>query len=108
MPSMAYIISHRVPTLVALVLVTLVSACAVGPPVQEMSNARQAIRAARDAGAAQTSSEAFKEAERLLGQAESQLQEGDYKSARRDAVAARSKAAEALRHARSQRPGSSG
>ena len=106
---MAYLTSHPLLNLLALVLFALSAAsCVGGPPVQEMSNARQAIRAARDAGAAQTSSEAFREAERLMSRAEVQLQRGDYKSARRDAVAARSKAGEALRYAQSQTPGSSG
>jgi hypothetical protein len=73
------------------------SACA-GAPVQEMSNARQAIKAARDAtGAAATSTPAsLIEAETLLNRAEDNLQKRAYKQARRDAIAARGKAAEAL------------
>jgi Domain of unknown function (DUF4398) len=71
-------------------------ACASGPPVQEMSNARQAIKAARDAGAEQAAPQQLTEAEALLERAESSLQKRDYRDARRDAIAARGKAAEAL------------
>ena len=76
-------------------------ACA-GAPVQEMSNARQVIRAAYDAGVRADSNTSLSEAERLLGQAEIQLQRGEYRGARRDALAAREKAAEALRVVQAQ------
>ena len=71
------------------------AACA-GAPVQEMSNARQAIKAARDASAATTRPASLIEAETLLNRAEDNLQKRAYKQARRDAIAARGKAAEAL------------
>ena len=72
------------------------AACA-GAPVQEMSNARQAIKAAREAAGPATSAPAsLIEAETLLNRAESNLQKRAYKQARRDAIAARGKAAEAL------------
>jgi hypothetical protein len=71
-------------------------ACA-GAPVQEMSNARQAIKAARDATGHSTAAPAsLTEAEALLIRAEGNLQRRAYKAARRDAIAARGKAAEAL------------
>jgi hypothetical protein len=60
------------------VLAAFTLAACVGAPVQEMSNARQAIRAARDAGA------------------EDSLERRAYREARRSAIAARDKAAEAL------------
>ena len=74
-----------------------VVACA-GAPVQEMSNARQAIKAARDAaaGGELTMPPSLIEAEALLNRAEDSLQKRAYKAARRDAIAARGKAAEAL------------
>lgn len=74
-----------------------IAACA-GAPVQEMSNARQAIKAARDAtGQTRTTAPAsLIEAETLLNRAEDNLQKRAYKQARRDAIAARGKAAEAL------------
>lgn len=65
-------------------------------PVQEMSNARQAIRAARDAGAERAAPKTLTEAQALLEQAEASLQKRAYREARRNAVSARSKAAEAL------------
>jgi hypothetical protein len=77
-------------------LVTLGLAACASAPVQEMSNARQAIRAARDAGAAKAAPQTLNEAQALLDRAEGNLQRRDYREARRDAVAARDKASEAL------------
>jgi hypothetical protein len=74
-------------------------ACA-GAPVQEMSNARQAIKAARDANGPLSAPPSLVEAEKLLNRAENNLQKRAYKDARRDAIAARGKAAEALSSAR--------
>jgi hypothetical protein len=93
---MAHVVSRSL--LVALMLLSGMglAACASGPPVQEMSNARQAIKAARDAGAEQTAPQQLTEAEALLERAEYSLQKRDYRDARRDAIAARGKAAEAL------------
>ena len=65
-------------------------------PVQEMSNARQAIRAARDAGAEKAAPQTLTAAQALLEQAEASLQRRSYREARRNAVSARSKATEAL------------
>ena len=75
------------------------AACA-GAPVQEMSNARQAIKAARDAAGELSAPPSLIEAEALLNRAEDSLQKRAYKAARRDAIAARGKAAEALSTAR--------
>jgi hypothetical protein len=61
-----------------------------------MSNARQAINAARAAGAARVAPQKLTEAQLLLEVAETKLHEGSYREARRNAVSARSKAAEAL------------
>lgn len=58
-------------------------------PVQEMSDARQAIQAARDAGAERYVPETFSGAERLLNQAEKELGLGMYSAAQRTAVAAK-------------------
>lgn len=72
-----------------------------GAPVQEMSNARQAIKAARDAtGSAVATPPSLVEAEALLNRAEVSLQKRAYKQARREAIAARGKAAEALSSSR--------
>jgi replication-associated recombination protein RarA len=86
--------------IVSAVLVALCVAACAGAPVQEMSNARQAIRAARDAGAAKTAPQTLNEAQTLLDRAEGNLQRREYRDARRDAVAARDKASEALSSSR--------
>ncbi len=79
-----------------LTLLCVAAAGCAGAPAQEMSNARQAIKAARDAGAEQAAPQTLNEAQSLLEQAEASLQKGDYKSARRSAVAAKGRAAEAM------------
>jgi hypothetical protein len=84
----------RMPGILAVAALAL-AACA-GAPVQEMSNARQAIRAARDAGAERTAPQKLSEAEALLNRAEDSLERRAYREARRNAIAARDKAAEAL------------
>lgn len=71
------------------------AACA-GAPVQEMSDARQAINAARAAGGTRIAPESLTQAQSLLEAAEVSLHKGFYREARRNAVSARSKAAEAL------------
>jgi hypothetical protein len=83
----------RIPAVMVTVLV--LAGCA-GAPVQEMSNARQAIRAARDAGAEKMAPQKLSEAEVLLNRAEASLERRAYREARRNAIAARDKAAEAL------------
>jgi hypothetical protein len=83
-----------------LVAAVLALAACAGAPVQEMSNARQAIRAARDAGAEKTAPQKLSEAEALLIRAEDSLERRAYGEARRNAKAARDKAAEALGAAR--------
>jgi hypothetical protein len=86
--------------LAILMLASLGLAACAGAPVQEMSNARQAIKAARDAGGGLSAPQSLVEAEALLNRAEDSLQRRAYKAARRDAIAARGKAAEALSTAR--------
>ena len=90
--------SHWLRTRSALLILALsaaLAACA-GAPAQEMSNARQAIKAARDAGAEKIVPEKLSEAQALLERAEANLQRRAYRDARRDAIAARGKASEAL------------
>ena len=69
----------------------------IGAPVQEMSNARQAIRAAQKAGAEQHAPAVLAEAQKLLDQAKGNLQHGQYRAAREEAEQARAKALEARR-----------
>lgn len=73
----------------------LVAGCATPPPVQELSNARQAIMAAEDAGAGEFAADRFIAAQNLLDRAEEKLHERDYRGARVDAVSAHSRAIEA-------------
>ena len=49
----------------ALALALLLAACETAPPVQEMSDARQAITVAREAGAADLAAAELAEAERV-------------------------------------------
>ena len=79
----------------------LIAGCA-GAPVQEMSNARQAVRAAEKAGAAQAAPELLSEARVALRAAESHLRQGEYRTARDEAEQARAKAVEARRVAESE------
>jgi hypothetical protein len=83
------------------VLVCCALAACAGAPVQEMSNARQAIRAAHDAGAERVAPQQLIEARAYMEQAEASLQTRNYREARRQAVAARGKAVEALDAAQS-------
>jgi hypothetical protein len=69
----------------------LLAACATAP-VQEMSDARQAIRSAEAAGAAQRSSGTFSTALRLLQEAQTRLEAGAYANARQLALDARDEA----------------
>jgi len=82
--------------LLAVLLLAAIAGCA-GAPVQEMSNARQAVRAAERAGAASYAPDTLNEARRLLKNAEYNLRHGDYRTARDDAEQARDKAVEARR-----------
>ncbi|HET7203160.1 MAG TPA: DUF4398 domain-containing protein [Steroidobacteraceae bacterium] len=83
-----------------LVCIAAVAGCA-GAPVQEMSNARQAVRAAEKAGAATLAPELLTEARQALRSAESHLRQGEYRTARDAAELARAKAVEARRVAES-------
>lgn len=84
-------------TLLCGVLV-FVLACA-GAPVQEMSDARQAIRSAEEVDAARHSPQPLYKARQLLEQAETQLGIGAYGEARRLALDARDQAIRARERA---------
>jgi hypothetical protein len=77
-------------------LIAFSSGCASGPPVQEMSDARQAISIAREAGAATSAPEDLRQAEALLDSAQKNLAGRAYSQARRDAMQAKVKALDAL------------
>ena len=81
----------------AIILLTLmVASCVAGPPVQEMSNARQAIAAAEESDAATLAPDELNSARRLLEEAESHLRDRNYGLAQTSAIGARSRAVEAL------------
>ena len=74
----------------------MLGGCVTSPPVQEMSDARQAIAAAEQAAAAEHAPAVFGEAQRYLAEAEQQLREEAYGPARANAVRAKNRAVEAL------------
>ncbi len=82
----------------------LAVACETAPPVQEMSDARQAIDVARQAGAELNAATELEEALRLLEAAEHELDVEDYSRARRSAMQAKSKALEARALSEASRP----
>jgi hypothetical protein len=73
-----------------------VTACVTAPPVQEMSDARQAISAAEQANASRLAPESLGDARRFLAEAERQIQQQAYGPARLNAVRAKNRAAQAL------------
>ena len=87
----------RLRNVLALMIVGLSAACVTSPPVQEMSDARQAIRAAEEADAARLSADTLGDARRFLEEAERQLQQQAYGPARLNAVRAKNRAVQALR-----------
>jgi|SRR5580704_16454552 outer membrane murein-binding lipoprotein Lpp len=84
-----------------LVGVAWLTGCA-SAPVQEMSDARQAIAAARAAGATPATSPDFYAAEAAIGRAEMHLQAQEFTRARLAALEAKHHAAAALANATSQ------
>ena len=79
--------------LLALFLVFLALSACAGAPVQEMSDARQAIQAAESIN--DTSQSNLIEAKKFLQKAEQALHVGEYKEARVNAIAARYQALQA-------------
>jgi hypothetical protein len=73
--------------------------CRGNPPVQEMSDARQAIAAARTAGATSESSAELDAANAAIARAEDHLQAGEYTRARLAAEQAKHHATAALNDA---------
>ena len=75
----------------------LLTGCVTAPPVQEMSDARQAIAAAELADSDRVAVDTLDDARRFLAEAERQIQEQAYGPARLNAVRAKNRAALALR-----------
>ena len=80
----------------------MVAGCVTAPPVQEMSDARQAISAAEQAAAAGVAGDTLAEARRFLEEAERQIQAEAYGPARMNAVRAKNRAVLALRSTRTR------
>ena len=76
-------------------LASLLVGCASTPPVQEMSDARQAVQAASREVGDHGSQPTLARAQTLLDRAERELADGDYDSARQSARAAKRLAEEA-------------
>lgn len=74
-----------------LLLGAALAACS-SAPVQEMSDARQAIRAARLAGGERYTPQTLGEAERLIARASELLVQGEYRQARHSALTAKQRA----------------
>lgn len=81
---------------IGIALLLALAACGSGPPVQEMSDARQAIAVAREAGAESHAAEDLNAAEEYLERAQRNLSDRAYGEARRDALKAKLKALDAL------------
>lgn len=75
--------------------------CVTAPPVQEMSDARQAISAAEEADAERLAAGVLDDARRFLAEAERQIQQQSYGPARLNAQRAKNRATSALRAAQS-------
>jgi outer membrane murein-binding lipoprotein Lpp len=75
-----------------------------GAPVQEMSDARQAIAAAAAAGATDSNSPDYYAAQAAIARAETHLQAQEFSSAREAAKQAKGHAAAALADANTQHP----
>ncbi len=68
-------------------------------PVQEMSDARQALKAAEEVGARTRAAASYEAAQHLLDKAEMALEDGAYGDARKNALAAKEYAIEARQRA---------
>ena len=84
---------------VVLIGVACLLGCRTGPPVQEMSDARQAIIAAAAAGATAGTSPEYGAAQAAIARAESHLQAQEYTRARLAAQQAKHHASAALANA---------
>jgi len=81
----------------SLLAVLLAIAGCQSAPVQEMSDARQAITVAKEAGAAEYASAELKAAEDFLTSAQRSLGRGEYTKARDNAMQAKVRALDALK-----------
>jgi hypothetical protein len=89
--------NYKMIRVLATTALLLLAGCVTSPPVQEMSDARQAIAAAEEANAERVAADTLADARRFLADAERQIQEQSYGPARMNAVRAKNRAALALR-----------
>ena len=90
-------------TRILIIAITLlVSACATEPPVQMMSDARQAITAAEEADAPRLAPVPIAEARRYIALAETQIRNGNFSYAWQNAQLAKNRAVEALNAAETE------
>jgi len=92
--------NHRIITIVLALFI--LSGCATLPPLQEMSNARQTISAAKELSENAAADEKILEAERLLARAQRRIEVNLYDSARQDALRAQKEAIEFIEQAISE------
>ena len=83
----------------ALVVAALLAGACTTLPTQELSDARQAIAAAREVGAEVRAADQLAEAQALLHKAEAAMQNGDYDLSRDYAIDARAAAVNAQKQA---------
>ncbi len=100
---MNHSISGPIKILSVALVSTLLLSCATLPPLQEMSNARQTIAAAKEFSPNAATDNKILEAERLLERAERRMEVTLYEQARLDALRARNEAIEYLEQAIAQR-----
>ena len=89
--------NHRIIT--TFLALFILSGCATLPPLQEMSNARQTISAAKELSEHAAEDEKILEAERLLARAQRRIEVNLYDSARQDALRAQKEAIEFIEKA---------
>lgn len=78
-----------------LLLLLVLAACTVMPPVQEMSDARQALKAAREVEAQKYAPQKLRSAEDSMELATRTLEQGEYEAARMAASVAKALAIKA-------------
>jgi hypothetical protein len=94
--------NYKMPRALLTLIALVVAGCVTAPPVQEMSDARQAISAAEQANADRVAADTLADARRFLAEAEQQIQQQSYGPARMNAVRAKNRAVLALRSTRTR------
>ena len=89
----------------AVLAILSLTGCETTPPAQEMSDARQAIAVAKEAGAEEFAALHLQAAEQYLETARKALNDGKYSEARRNAKHAKVKALDALNEAEAESAG---